>query len=431
MSKIISLTLGFVCLALALCMLTIPAQGQYGTLPIGTISVANDPGDCPGSGWFHYGPQSQYVLCFGATVSNCPGADAINLTIGYLDPVGIVPGVTQEKGVIVLHSGQDGTTPAGDPVGISDGDSAFANYYFGQGYVIVELAWDSPWEATHWPFPVTSPTTYGNIQLAACRPATFFNYVFNAIYLPIYNKPNNQTAGMCGHGFSAGSAALAYSMAYYKPPTSTQWWWDNLELLAGPAVSDMKRGCMKPLASSVTVCGSGQWGCPANTASWGGLPEFVGPAAGWVGAWTNDGACANPNVQLTSPESNLRWLQQSIVDDGTNNPVFSYPHIAMAGWLCRSLGNQQQTSCSTDYHSNTCPNESSEQGQIFFNNFTQSNTPPVYNLYPVDGCTGPEGVAAGTVLINATNEGGFDAISQDMAGGPLAPLGAPQCQHVH
>jgi hypothetical protein len=430
MRKILLLTLGLLGLALAVSTLTLPAQAQYGTLSIGTIVAAKDPIACPGGGWFHYGPQAQYVLCFGAIVSNCPGANALNLTFGYLDPVGIVPGVTQEKGVIVLHSGQDGTSPAGDDVGISDGDSAFAGYYFGQGYVVVEVAWDSAWEATQDPFPVTTPPTYGNVQLAACRPATFFNYVFNNIYLPIYNNINPQ-AGMCGHGFSAGSAALAYSMAYYKPPSATpQWWWDNVELLAGPAVSDMKQGCKKPLAQSVTVCGSGQWGCPQNTASWTGPPEFVGPAAGWVGAWTNDGACANPNVQLTSPESELRWLQQSIVDDGTNNPVFSYPHTAMAGWLCRSLGNLQTTSCTTDYHWNTCPNESSEQGQIFFNNFTQSNTPPVYNLYPVDNCTGPEGVAAGTVLISATNEGGFDAISQDMAGGPLSPHGA-QCQHVH
>lgn len=435
MSKKLLLTLGFVCLVLS--MLTIPAQAQYGTLPIGTFTPGSNSVTCPGTGWYNY--NGQYVHCFPGTVTGCTGYNNVGaavtlppatLTFGYLDPVGIVQGVTQERGVIVLLSGQDGTTPSGDPVGVSDGDWRFADYYFKQGYVIVELAWDSAWEATQSPFPITTPPTYGNIQLAACRPATFLNYVFNQLYLPI--QQNHSAAGMCGHGFSAGSAAIAYAMAYYKPPSGTQWWWDNVELLVGPAVSGIKQGCKKPLAGDVTICGSGQWGCPNGTASWMGLPEFVGPAAGWVGGWTNDSTCANPSVNQTSSASELKWLQQSIVDDGTNNPVFAYPHTAMAGWLCRPpLGNQQTQSCDTDYHWSTCPNESSEQGQIFFNNFSQTNTPPVYNLYPVDSCNGPEGVAAGSVLIHTTNESGFDAISQDMAGGPLAPLGAAQCVHPH
>ena len=84
----------------------------------------------------------------------------------------------------------------------------------------MQLAWDSDWEATQDPFPLTNPPTYGNVQQAACRPATFFNYVFNNIYVPILGT--NSSAGMCGHGFSAGSAALAYSMAYYKPAPNTQ-----------------------------------------------------------------------------------------------------------------------------------------------------------------------------------------------------------------
>lgn len=73
--------------------------------------------------------------------------------------------------MIILLSGQGGTTPAGDDMGVTSGDFAFADYYFKQGYVVVELEWDSDWEATQNPFPV-NPTTYGNVQLAACRPAS-------------------------------------------------------------------------------------------------------------------------------------------------------------------------------------------------------------------------------------------------------------------
>jgi|HubBroStandDraft_6_1064221.scaffolds.fasta_scaffold02976_3 hypothetical protein len=422
MSQRLLCSLGFFCLALS--MATIGAQAQYGSLPLGTLAVSGST-PCPGSGWYNY--QGTYVACYVAAITNCAGASPLGVTFGYLDPVGYVKGVLVEKGVIVLHTGQGGTSPAGDDVGVPDGDFSFANYYFLQGYVVVQLAWDSDWEATQDPFPLTNPPTYGNVQQAACRPATFFNYVFNNIYVPILGT--NSSAGMCGHGFSAGSAALAYSMAYYKPAPNTQWWWDNVEMLAGPAVSDMNQGCEKPVAEPIAVCPPGQWGCPAGNNSWQGGPTFVPTAAGWVGKWTNDNTCANPSLNQTSLASDQRWLQQSIVDDGTNNPVFTYPHTAMAGWLCRTLGNQQQQSCITNYHWNTCPNESSQQGQIFFQNFTQSNSPASFNLYPVDNCNGPEGVLAGTV---AALQGvtGLQGVEYDMAGGGPHNQ-SPQCVHPH
>jgi hypothetical protein len=347
--------------------------------------------------------------------------------------VGLVPNLTTEKGVVILHSGQDGTTPAGDDVGISDGDFKFADYYFKQGYVVVELAWDSAWEATQDPFPVTTPPTYGNIQLAACRPATFFNYVFNTIYLPIYNQTGNQTAGMCGHGFSAGSGALAYTMAYYKPSAGTQWWWDNLELLAGPQFSDISQGCAtgSNLAPTVTVCGQNsgnQWGCKPSGVTWSDPPQYVGASIGWVQGWTNDQTCANSSQ--TTAGSNLRWLQQSIVDDGTNSPVFAYPQTAMAGWVCRSIYKQEsQQQCSTAYSQTYCPNNSSAQGQIFYSTVTAGGAQPNnYAVYPVDGCTGAEGVAGGTLTLNG--QLGFTAIKQDMAGGPNNQPAA-QCVHPH
>jgi len=130
MSQRLLCSLGFFCLALS--MATIGAQAQYGSLPLGTLAVSGST-PCPGSGWYNY--QGTYVACYVAAITNCAGASPLGVTFGYLDPVGYVKGVLVEKGVIVLHTGQGGTSPAGDDVGVPDGDFSFANYYFLQGYV--------------------------------------------------------------------------------------------------------------------------------------------------------------------------------------------------------------------------------------------------------------------------------------------------------
>jgi hypothetical protein len=260
----------------------------------------------------------------------------------------------------------------------------------------------------------------------------FFNYVFNHIYLPIYQ--NNSQAGMCGHGFSAGSGALAFSMSYFKAPAGTQWWWDNVELLAGPQFSDVEQGCETGtnLAPPVTVCGQNngnQWGCRLSSPDgpWSAQPQYVGASIGRVGGWTNDQTCANS--PQTSTTSNLKWFQQSIVDDGTNSPVFSYPHTAMAGWVCRTILSQEtQQQCSAAYNQKYCPNNSSSQGQIFYAAVTANGAQPSnYAVYPVDGCSGAEGVAGGTLSLNG--QPGNQAIEQDMAG-TASPFTAGKCVHL-
>ena len=105
----------------------------------------------------------------------------------------------------------------------------------------------------------------------------------------------------------------------------------------------------------------------------------------------------------------------------------------MAGWLCRNLKNLG-TDCATNPSDvSFCPNNSSTQGQIFYVNITSANPPPVYNVYSVDGCFGPEGAPQGTVAaILVTQNGqkvpmdGGSAIEQDMAGGSTL---AAQCFH--
>jgi hypothetical protein len=122
----------------------------------------------------------------------------------------------------------------------------------------------------------------------------------------------------------------------------------------------------------------------------------------------------------------LRWWQQSIVDDGTNSPTFTYPNTAMSGWLCRSVSNPHNINCATNFNPNYCPNNTSPQGQIFYAQIGSSNSPPHYDVYAVDQCNGPEGVTSGNVPGVTSNPTGLIAIEQDMAGGNILPA---QCFH--
>jgi hypothetical protein len=118
------------------------------------------------------------------------------------------------------------------------------------------------------------------------------------------------------------------------------------------------------------------------------------------------------------------------VDDGTSSPVFSYPHTAMAGWVCRTLLNQESaTQCGEYYDQNYCPNNSSSQGQIFYAAVTANGAQPSnYSVYSVDVCNKAEGIAGGTVSYLG-GESGFTAVKQDMAGGLNNAPPTAQCVH--
>jgi hypothetical protein len=262
-----------------------------------------------------------------------------------------------------------------------------------------------------------------DIQAAACRQATFLNFVFNMNNTNLYSS-----GGRCAQSSSAGSAAVAYSMAYY----GSQAYLDNVEFKSGPPLSDIEQGCEVPNTIQTTVCGGSQYGCKlGGLAPWTLSPRYTDAAVG-VQGWTGDSSCAAGHT--TSAASNLAWLQQSIVDDGTNNPTFSYPTTAMAGWLCQSVQNNNlctggsgQDGGQGGSPSNDCPNNSSTQGEIFYakltsnpNQLPQSN----YSVYAVQGCSGPEGVEDGTVpavVIKGVIQGGTAAIENDMETNCIRP----------
>jgi hypothetical protein len=363
------------------------------------------------------------MYCFGATVSNCANAQPLSLNFGYLSPAGIIAGPV--KGVIVFFNGGDGTSPVGNATGTPNGEFNMANQYFTQGYEIVQLAWASPWQQTDLPNQPNNPYP-GNVQNAACRPATFLNYVYNNIYLPVSN--NNSTAGMCAQGASAGSAQIAYSLAYYGAGS----YLDNVELISGPVLADIDQGCEEPPPSNVTICPAGQYGCQLGTggSSWSLAPTYLSGANTAVGKWTYDSSCTSSGG--TSGTSDANWLKQSIVDQAAQTggspipvPNFYYPSTGMSAWLCRSLQSQQSAqNCSQHYseYQDYCPNNSSPQGEIFYSQITQATAP--YNVFAVDQCGGPEG--ASSTLSNVPGDqyavngviSGFNAITFDMAGAP-------------
>jgi hypothetical protein len=419
---------------IACCIFSIPTYAQ-GSLSIGMLATNGSPTSCNnGNGWYYFNNNFAVVPmnCQAATVSSCSqvinGQTVTvapwNLTIGYLNPVGVVPGVTVAKGLIVLHGGSGGTAPE---------SYAIADNYFRAGFEVVQVVWADDWEMIS--DPINSG--YGNIQAASCRPATAFNWVFQNLFLPtVFNA--NQQAGMCALGDSAGSAAVAYSLAYYNAGS----YLDNVELLSGPVLSDVEQGCQwGPQASPVTVCSpnskNGGYGCQLGGDSpWTLSPTYVAGSESGVGKWTNDMSCANANGlnQSTTQQSETQWLLQSIVDQSNitglgATPTFTYSSTAMSAWLCRTVQNNNNYPCAANGNNNynSCPNNSSPQGQIFYQNILSTSAPPHFAVYSVDSCTNAEGVGGGTVpgfypldfggtQSGGGNASGITAITDDMIG---------------
>lgn len=384
-------------IALAFCLLAgpVPLHASTGSLPTGTVTNQVSQ-TCPGGQWL------PGMSCFSALLT-CPSAlnvDPLTFTYGQLIPSGTV------KGIVVYLDGGDGNTAVGE-----EPEYEILQYYAAQNYGVVEIAWSSAWEQTSIP----------NIQNAACRPATFLSYVYNNVYLPIAS--GNGVAGMCAQGFSAGSAAVAYSLAYYGAWS----YLDNVELISGPVLSDIKRGCEQN-PPSVTVCGAGQYGCRMGGDSpWILPPTYVPNGVNYIDHWTNSNTCTTG--------TNPQWLNESIVDQSTGQsgqgavPTFSYPSTAMSAWLCSNVDGQPPSCSGSNYNYNVCPNNSSSQGEIFYSQFTAANAPPVFNIYAVNNCVGPEGVPQGAVPYLTGGElvmSGVSAIEQDMAGGVNTPA---QCFH--
>jgi hypothetical protein len=88
--------------------------------------------------------------------------------------------------------------------------------------------------------------------------------------------------------------------------------------------------------------------------------------------------------------------------------TLSYPNTQVTGWLCATTNNG-------------ATNNSSPQGQIFFQSITAAVP---YRVYAVQNCENVEGVAGtGATIPALSSEDGYTAIKLDMVG----PLNANRC----
>lgn len=299
--------------------------------------------------------------CFSATIS-CPKINDIQVTYGLLGK--------DTNGTIVLFNGRGGTIV---------GNVAHIAAYSSKGFQTVQTLWPTDWEDT-------GAGAGTNVKLAACRPATFMNYVFQTIH---------SAGGMCAEGTSAGSAAIAYALAEYGAGS----YLDNVELLSGPVLTDIALGC-NPRTRVVNVCASGcQTGTPPE-GGWPDPPQYVGGDQDLIDQWSGAiSQCVTQNV----PQSQFTaWKGMSIVD-GLGDSSFSYPQTAIAGWLC----SKTSVNCTK-----TCQNNSAAEGLLYYASIKRSGQP--LNVYRVDRCLGPEGIDAGVLPPPNNSETGFTAITNDM-----------------
>ena len=307
----------------------IPVQTPPGAQTLGSISQVRTLPSCPSG----FAPGSQ---CTSVVVS-CPSTTDIQAIYG-------VQQVSGAKGTVVLLSGTFGTSPFQGP--------ALSNYP-AAGYSVVNLQWASPWEDTGMP-----QKSIGN---AACRPATIMSYLLNTVFT---------NGAKCALGFSGGSGALGYALAWYGADT----YLDKVQLESGPVFSDIEQGCMVPNPPPVTVCPPGQFGCqPGDTFS---APlTYPSNDADIIRQVTADNTCGGAST--TSSTSNTDWKSMSILD-GTTKRNFIYPKTSISGWEC-----------------DNGLNNSASEANLWFQQFTNSSQAASLLIVPVSSCTGAEGVDTG------------------------------------
>ncbi len=290
-------------------------------------------------------------VCYTATVI-CPNETNMPVTFGVTTP-------PAPRGTIVLHDGDAGMGPFVDP-GASDG---LARYYFQAGFQVVQLAWGSAWEE--------SPPR--SIKSGACRPATFFQYIYENFYSggdsPVYNPTTNPKAGFCLQGHSAGAGAVAYYLTHYGGAAYV----DKAIFSSGPQFAEIDQGCEVPAPTSpVTVCpnGGGVWPCAAGVDPPGDWTEYPTYTYAQLGGWTDSPCSAGIP---TSPSQDTAWSIMSIVDLQQTPPDSNYvmPQTALSAYLCHYTG--------------SLVNPSEAQGWLYFSQLQQANVASLV-VNEVDDC---------------------------------------------
>jgi hypothetical protein len=176
---------------LAVLILMASAATLHGqSLALGVLTLDNNGGPVGCLPGFY-----NQMTCYAATVSECT-----DYTGSTILPLGLTFGVTPlpaaAKGLVVLHAGGGGVEPLSQP------GNDFASDIYGAGFQVVQIGWNVPWEF----LGAGDFDGHYDLKGAACRPATFFHYIYQTYYLKIAGGSGKP--GYCLLGSSAGAGAV-------------------------------------------------------------------------------------------------------------------------------------------------------------------------------------------------------------------------------
>lgn len=304
--------LGLVAATLLLC-----CSGALAQLPLGTVSQVTAEA-CPvtvggqPAEWVTTtsGGSTVAASCYHADVS-CPNMLDLGVTYGVSTPA------ATSKGTIVFVSAQYGTFTL--PGKYKD-QAPFDLFHY--GFQTVQFAWDG----IGWQYQ-----SIGSLKAAACRVATFLNYINTQFYQT--NPNNSPTAGMCAHSQSGGAGGLAFSLTYYGAGS----YLDKAVFVSGPQYGDLVQGCSVPNSAPVSICPSQNgvypMGCNNQSGTWTEPPVYNGIAANALSTQlANNPACNDPNHTYTAADE-MNLTANSLVD-GAADASYNYPQTAVTAWEC-------------------------------------------------------------------------------------------------
>jgi hypothetical protein len=220
------------------------------------------------------------ATCTAVTVT-CPKLDDLDAVVAVSEPT------TPALGTVYLHDNVGGT---------SFMDDGFVGAYVAAGLRVVQVKWQSDWEAS----------SIG-IKHAACRYATLLAWAFTDVH------GADRSKGFCAQSWGGGSGGLALALAHYGAGAFV----DAVTVSAGPPFARIDLGC-DPAAAARSACPE----IPdAPVAYSGGVLSII---SGWEVA---------PTCGTTTPSSSevQRWQNDSVLSPGA---VTTFPSTSFAGWYC-------------------------------------------------------------------------------------------------
>ena len=376
-------TLGVV-LVLLCCGFSVPAVAQ---LPLGTVSAVTTE-TCPATlggnpaDWVTQtsGGTDIQTTCYHATVS-CPQLPDLGITYGIATPS------TPSRGTIVFIRGSGGTITL--PGNVKK-ELPFDLYH--DSYQTIQAGWDDWWQLTGW-------KNSGSFKIAACREATFLNFMYTNYYLLDTN--NTATAGMCVHAQSAAAGGLALSMTYYGAGSYI----DKAMFVSGPQYGDLVKGCVpnKPLESvCAPVNGKYPNGCNVFAGSYSEYPDYHTGSAGNIGRELGQNPpCDDPTHTYTADD--VTTLTATSLLDGQPDASFSYPQTAVAAFECdNDLFFNNPTSLQGWYWLSQLSSPSQVAGSCNYSRSKTPNSSMCMIVNRVYGCTEVEQPSTGFVCSGST-----------------------------